>query len=78
MTKSANESSCFPSSELTFNNLAISPSKKSNNAPQNINTEDATRFPSNANNIADNPQNKLVSVIIFGIFLFIVFISAKI
>ena len=53
-------------------------SKKSNTAPQNINTEDATRFPSNANNIADNPQNKLVRVIIFGIFLFIVFISAKI
>jgi hypothetical protein len=39
---------------------------------------DKTKFPSKAKNIANKPQVKLASVIIFGIFLLIAFISAKI
>ena len=75
---SANESNCFPNSLYAFKIRALSPSRRSKNAPMRINPPLRIRFSLNANMIAHNPQNKLVRVIIFGIFLFIAFISAKI
>ena len=78
VTKSENESNCFPNSLCAFRKRAASPSKKSNKAPRRIKLPLRKKLSSNINMIEDNPQNKLLSVIIFGIFLLIVFISAKI
>ena len=78
VTISAMESNCFPSFPVTFSKRAASPSKKSKKAPAKMQREASGKLPWKEKIIAHNPQKRLVSVIIFGIFLLIAFISAKI
>ena len=72
------ESNCLPSSPVTFNKRAAIPSKKSKKTPEKMQKEASCKFPWKAKIIAHNPQKRLASVMIFGIFLVIAFISAKI
>ena len=54
------------------------PSRKSKKAPKNIQSDAFVKLPSKAKIIANRPQIKFARVIKLGIFLFILFISAKI
>ncbi len=57
--------------ELTFNNLADKPSKKSSIAPKKIKVPAKYKLLFKEKTIATNPQNKFPRVIRFGIFLLI-------
>ena len=72
VTKSAIESSCFPNSPDTFSNLAANPSKKSKIMPNKINKDANANAPFNAKITAINPENRLSSVIKFGICFLII------
>ena len=77
VTISAMLSNCFPISEVTFNNLADNPSKKSSIAPKKIKVPAKCKLFSKEKTIATNPQNKFPRVIRFGMFLLIEFMKLQ-
>ena len=74
VTISASESNCFPNSLPTSSTLAANPSKKSKKIPKSINKAAICKLPRAAANTATTPQNKLRSVIKFGICFLIMLI----
>ena len=74
VTISARESSSFPIGELTFNNRADIPSKKSNTAPMIIHVNDISILPLKAYAMAIQPDIRLQQVIVLGMcFLIAIF-----
>jgi hypothetical protein len=68
----------LPIAEVTFNNLAVRPSKKSNIAPNNMKIEGSNMFSDTYRKYMDNaPHKRLVNVMQFGMCFFII-LSAKI
>ena len=76
--KSAKESNCLPISEVVFNNLAKTPSKKSKNAPTKIKRKAKLNECLDAKTTAIQPETRFIKVTIFGMFFFILFIIVAI
>jgi hypothetical protein len=67
---SAKESICTPRGDDTLNKRATIPSKKSNTAPNTINSIALSNFPEKAITQATHPEKRLQQVIVLGICFF--------
>ena len=65
-TMSANESNCFPNSEVMLSFLATNPSAKSNTKAMNNNAMAISICPDEAQRMLNMPQRKFPEVIKFG------------
>ncbi len=68
LTRSASESSCLPVSECAFSKRAAAPSKKSSTEQTTINTAPVTGWLSKIKTNAMHPVNKLMRLMVFGMF----------